>query len=105
MSAANASYGADWSDRQFTAMPDDAGLVSGNCATYLTIACPPQQLLGWASNGAMWGYFLGAAGQCAQYGYPGNCGNWVVYKPIEFSGVDAGFGSFRSRTSRRSPAT
>jgi prepilin-type N-terminal cleavage/methylation domain-containing protein len=95
LSAANSAYGADWSDRQFTAMPDDAGLVSGNCGAYLAIACPPQQLLGWAANGAMWGYFLGAGGQCAQYGYPGDCGNWVVYKPIEFTGADAGFGSFR----------
>ena len=96
LSAANASYGSDWNDRQFTAIPDDAGLASGNCGTYLSsIACPPQQLLGWDSSGAMWGYFLGAAGLCAQYGYPGNCGNWVVYKPIEFTGADAGFGSFR----------
>jgi prepilin-type N-terminal cleavage/methylation domain-containing protein len=96
LSAANAAYGADWSDRQFTAMPDDAGLVNGNCGAYLAqISCPPQQLLGWASNGLMWGYFLGNTGQCAQYGWPGNCGNWVVYKPIEFTGGDAGFGSFR----------
>jgi prepilin-type N-terminal cleavage/methylation domain-containing protein len=99
MSAANAAYGADWSDRQFTAIPDDAGLVSGNCAAYLTtVACPPQQLLGWGTNGGattMWGYFLGNSGQCAQYGYTGNCGNWSTYKPIEFTGVNAGFGSFR----------
>ena len=96
LSAANSAYGADWSDRQFTAIPDDAGLVQGNCGTYLAqVACPPQQLLGWAADGAMWGYFLGSAGLCGQYAYPGNCGNWVVYKPIEFTGADAGFGSFR----------
>ena len=99
LSAANSAYGADWSDRQFTAIPDDAGLVQGNCGTYLAqVACPPQQLLGWAADGAMWGYFLGSAGLCGQYAYPGNCGNWVVYKPIEFTGADAGFGSFRLRT-------
>jgi prepilin-type N-terminal cleavage/methylation domain-containing protein len=96
MGTANASYSADWSDRQFTAIPDDVGLVNGSCATYLQqVACPPQQLLGWAANGAMWGYFLGSTGLCGQYGYPGNCGNWVVYKPIEFTGADAAFGSFR----------
>ena len=98
MGTANANYGSDWADRQWTAIPDDAGLVSGNCVTYLTqVACPPQQLLGWASNGAMWGYFLGSQGLCATYGFPTSpCTiNWAVYKPIEFSGGDAGFGSFR----------
>jgi prepilin-type N-terminal cleavage/methylation domain-containing protein len=99
LSAANAAYGADWSDRQFTAMPDDAGLVGGNCGAYLqSVACPPQQLLGWQNNNGnatMWGYFLGSTGQCAQFGYTGNCGNWSTYKPIEFAGANAGFGSFR----------
>jgi prepilin-type N-terminal cleavage/methylation domain-containing protein len=92
--AANSSYGADWSDRQFTACPDDVGLVNGNCVTYTTtISCPPQQLVGWSASGAMWGYFIGT-GMCA--GYPGSCAeNWAVYKPIEFTGVDKGFGSFR----------
>jgi len=94
MSAANAAYGADWNDRQFTAAPDDAGLVAGNCTTYVTsIACPPQQLLGWSATGAMWGYFLGG-GLCASF--PGSCGqNWSVYKPIELSGPNDKFGSFR----------
>jgi prepilin-type N-terminal cleavage/methylation domain-containing protein len=94
LGAANAAYGADWNDRQFTACPDDAGLVNGNCVTYTTtIACPPQQLLGWAANGAMWGYFIGT-GKCA--GFPGSCNeNWAVYKPITFGGVDDKFGSFR----------
>lgn len=98
LSAANAAYGSDWSDRQFTAIPDDAGLVNGSCPTYLqTVACPPQQLLGWSGTGAMWGYFLGNTGLCQPYNYPPNpgCGNWVVYKPMQFTGGDAGFGSFR----------
>ncbi|MDZ4829046.1 MAG: prepilin-type N-terminal cleavage/methylation domain-containing protein [Phycisphaerae bacterium] len=94
MSAANSAYGADWNDRQFTACPDDAGLVNGNCVTYTTsIACPPQQLLGWAANGSIWGYFIGT-GKCSNF--PGSCAeNWAVYKPITFTGVDARFGSFR----------
>ena len=66
LASANELYAADWGDRQFTACPDDAGLVQGNCTTYLqTIACPPQQLLGW-EGGAIWGYFLGSSGKCAQ---------------------------------------
>ena len=61
LAAANEIYGGDWGDRQWTACPDDAGIVSGNCDQYKAqIACPPQQFLGWDVNGAMWGYFLGA---------------------------------------------
>ncbi|MFO0827894.1 MAG: prepilin-type N-terminal cleavage/methylation domain-containing protein [Phycisphaerales bacterium] len=94
MSAANAAYGADWNDRQWTACPDDAGLVNGNCTTYVTtIACPPQFMLGWAGTGAMWGYFLGG-GLCSSF--PGTCGqNWSVYKPIEFGTANDKFGGFR----------
>ncbi|MBL9147908.1 MAG: prepilin-type N-terminal cleavage/methylation domain-containing protein [Phycisphaerae bacterium] len=94
LGAANAAYGADWNDRQFTACPDDAGLVNGNCQQYVTtIACPPQQLLGWTAQGAMIGYYLGG-GLCSAF--PGSCGqNWSVYKPLEFGGPNDKFGSFR----------
>lgn len=98
LGTANANYSADWADRQWTAIPDDAGLVGGNCVQYVqTISCPPQQLLGWSSDGAMWGYFLGSQGLCAPYGFPGSpcTTNWAVYKPIEWTGGDARFGSFR----------
>lgn len=96
LASANEIYGGDWGDRQFTAMPDDAGLVNGNCDQYKQqIACPPQQLLGWDTNGSMWGYFIGTGGRCTQYGYPGNCGNWVVHLPIAFSGASVGYGAFR----------
>jgi len=96
LASANETYAGDWGDRQFTCVPDDAGLVQGNCATYLSqIACPPQQLLGWDVTGAMWGYFIGSGGKCAQFGYPGNCGNWVVHLPIGLGGADSGFGAFR----------
>ncbi|MFN5495413.1 MAG: type II secretion system protein [bacterium] len=102
LGTANEFYAGDWADRQFTAMPDDAGLVAGNCQQYLgTIACPPQQLLGWDSTTvpgqqAMWGYFLGSSGKCQGLGYPGQpCVNWGVYTPIAFTGQDAGYGAFR----------
>jgi prepilin-type N-terminal cleavage/methylation domain-containing protein len=94
LAAANETYAGDWGERQFTGIPDDAGLVQGNCGTYLAqIACPPQQLLGWDVSGAMWGYFIGNTGRCQPYGYPGNCGNWVVHQPIGLSG---GYGCFRA---------
>ncbi len=48
-------------------------------------------MLGWGSNGALWGYFIGS-GACGSYGYPGNCGNWSVYTPLDFT---TQHGSFR----------
>ena len=94
LASANELYASDWGDRQFTMCPDDAGTVNGNCDTYkVQIACPPQALLGW-DGAAMWGYFIGTGGKCSQFGYPGNCGNWVVHKPIGFPAND-GFGAFR----------
>lgn len=91
---AHACYAGDWNDRQWTALPYDVGQYGGNCSTYLSQsgACPPQQLLGFDSNGAMWAYYLGSSGACAAPGYPGNCGNWTAYRPIEFeSGWGAAF--------------
>jgi prepilin-type N-terminal cleavage/methylation domain-containing protein len=94
MGTACAGYGADWNDRQWTAGPDDAGLFQGQCSNYLqNAACPPQMILGWSSGGGMWGYWLGSEGNCNIS--VGNCGNWPVYKAIEFTGADRGFGYFR----------
>jgi hypothetical protein len=96
LAAAHEAYSQTFSGKQFGVMPEDAGAVGGNCSSYVnSIACPPPLLLGLGPNGAWWGYYLGSFGLCAQYSYPGSCGNWVAYKPIEFSGADAGFGSFR----------
>ena len=85
LASSNEVYAGDWGDRQFTAIPDDVGLVQGNCTTYLSqIACPPQQFLGWEVNGAIWGYFLGSSGKCAQFGWPEACYNWIIYIPFQF---------------------
>ena len=94
LASANELYASDWGDRQFTIIPDDAGTANGNCTTYCqNIACPPQALLGW-DGGAIWGYFIGSTGKCAAFGYPGNCGNWVVHLPINLVPND-GFGAWR----------
>ena len=54
LAAANATYGADYADHQFTAAGDDFGLVQGNCNTYInTVTCPPQQIAGWDMNGGL----------------------------------------------------
>jgi len=96
LAAAQEAYSGDWNDRQFTPIPDDAGLAGGECAKYIeTIGCPSPQLLGFDTDGAMWGYFLGAAGKCAPSQYPGSCDNWAAYTPIAFDGPHAGFGAFR----------
>jgi len=97
MAAANATYGADYSDRQFTASADDMGLAGGICQTYINeIGCIGQQLLGWDQNGGLWGYWLGGGALCPA-NYPGDCGNWIVYWPNSFSftGTEGGFGYYR----------
>jgi prepilin-type N-terminal cleavage/methylation domain-containing protein len=100
LAVASEHYAADWSDRQFTSIPDDAGVTGGSCQTYLTqVACPPQQIIGHDTFG-IWGYFLGSSGRCAGFGWPEACFNWMVYVPIHFGnnfnpGGGSGFGSFR----------
>jgi len=88
LKAANFTYAADWADRHFTAMPDDAGLVGGNCAAYVSqVACPSQQLLGFASDGGLWGYWI-AGPLCPQN--VGQCGNWAVLQPFTFTDPGSG---------------
>jgi prepilin-type N-terminal cleavage/methylation domain-containing protein/prepilin-type processing-associated H-X9-DG protein len=97
MAAANATYGADYADRQFTASADDMGLAgAAGCPEYISnIGCLGQQILGWDNNGGLWGYWLGG-GMCPG-NYPGDCGNWIVYWPNSWglTGVDGGFGYYR----------
>ena len=100
LAAANYSYGADWTDRQFTACPDDFGLAPGanpvaKCTNYISqIACPPQQILGWDTGGGLWGFWIGG-GLCPG-NYPGSCAyNATVTYPVEFVGPNQFFGSFR----------
>lgn len=80
---AQATYGADWADRHFTACPDDLGLVAGDGTAYTTkIGCPSQQLLGFATDGGLWGYWVGGAICGTANPYPGN---WQVIKPFVFA--------------------
>ena len=88
MSKANFAYAADWSDRHFTAIPDDAGQVQGSCANYVaTVACPSQQLLGFDTGGGLWGYWV--AGALCPQGV-GQCGNWQVLLPMVWSAPGGG---------------
>ena len=98
LASANEVYAGDWGERQFTAIPDDFGLVGGNCDQYKSqVACPPPQFLGWDGNG-IWGYFLGSGGKCPNW--PEACYNWIIYIPMQFgTGSNPGggnsYGSFR----------
>ena len=88
MSAACNAYGADYNDRQFTAIPDDFGaFATGNwnqcCQAYTAVQCVPQQVLGWDDNGGLWGYWIaGTPQRCA--GWPGTCGNVIVYVACDY---------------------
>jgi hypothetical protein len=79
---ANACYAADWNDRQWTALPYDA---LSTCTLELNRGCIPQQILGRGPGGPIWGYYLGGAGRCSSEGWPGSCGNYGVYVPIDFA--------------------
>jgi prepilin-type N-terminal cleavage/methylation domain-containing protein len=91
MSAASAAYSADYNDRQFTSIPDDFGAFStGNwiqcCQAYCQSQCFPQQVLGWDDNGGLWGYWVACQpARCA--GWPGTCGNIIVYLACDYWGT------------------
>ncbi|MFM8697625.1 MAG: prepilin-type N-terminal cleavage/methylation domain-containing protein [Phycisphaerales bacterium] len=59
LSAACVAYGADYNDRQYTAVPDETGMYGNYCVaacTALTATqCLPQMILGWDSGGGLWG--------------------------------------------------
>ena len=90
LSAACAAYGADYNDRQYTAVPDETGLY-GNyptdaCSKLTASQCIPQMILGWDQNGGLWGYWCKGAGPQRCGNWPGTCGNFIVYIPIDFGG-------------------
>ena len=99
LSAACNAYGADYNDRQFTAVPDECGMygdaITGACTAITATQCIPQMILGWDSGGGLWGYWVaGAPARCA--GWPGNCGNFVTYQACDFWGASARWeGSWR----------
>ena len=88
MVAACSAYGADYNDRQYTAVPDEVGLY-GNwgaaCGGITATQCIPQMVLGWDSGGGLWGYWIaGQPARCA--GWPGTCGNFIVYQACDYWG-------------------
>lgn len=86
-------YAADFNDRQFTAAPDDLGVVGGNCNAYGSeFGCHPALIAGWGCDGLLYRY----SGSCpGMDGLGSHCsGHEWAYRPMGFSGLTLGIGSF-----------
>ena len=82
-------YAADWNDRQFTAVPDDLGVVGGSCGAYAAkFGCHPTLFAGIGCNNTYWAFW----GACGGFG---NCGsNSISMRPLLFD-PDVPIGVFR----------
>jgi prepilin-type N-terminal cleavage/methylation domain-containing protein len=101
LGAACAAYGADYNDRQFTAVPDEIGMYGNYCVDACTqmslTQCIPQMLLGWDANGGLWGYWLkGTPERCRNW--PRTCGeNFVTYQACDYWGTCGSSSSGQTR--------
>jgi len=93
LGTAHALYASDNNGLQWCAHRSEFGLTNGNCNQYLQLECPPQLILGQDLNGGLWGYWL-SGGVCPP-NYPGNCGNWAIYQPMDFGGTTGYSGAWR----------
>lgn len=100
LAVANDTYAADWADRQFTACPDDMGLVQGKGAEYARrIGCMGQQIVGYDADGTLWGWWCG--GSICRTNVPGDPDYWNDSFDFAFtphSPTNPYFGSFRLPT-------
>ena len=77
LSVACDTYSADWGDRQWTAVPDDAGLVGGNGPQYgELVGCMGQMFAGYDNIGQLWAYWCAGPLCGANSGYPGDEDYW-----------------------------
>jgi prepilin-type N-terminal cleavage/methylation domain-containing protein len=101
LGAACAAYGADYNDRQFTAVPDEIGMYGNYCVDACNqmsqTQCIPQMLLGWDANGGLWGYWLkGTPERCRTW--PRTCGeNFVTYQACDYWGTCGSSSSGQTR--------
>jgi hypothetical protein len=88
--AAMECYAADWSNRQFTAVPDDLGVVGGDCEAYADeFGCYPPLFAGVGCDGLNWA----AWGSCAPFS--SLCAsNIVLTRPINLD-PEAPYGVYR----------
>jgi prepilin-type N-terminal cleavage/methylation domain-containing protein len=91
-------YGADFQDRQWTAVADDLGLpqYAGKCSNFATKRCSAQLTLGFDSAGTAVGFFIPQATQCGVQASTANCNVEKAYWPCDFNLAGTGnFGSWR----------
>jgi hypothetical protein len=93
LGAAHALYANDNDGLQWCAHRSEFGLTNGNCNQYLQLECPPQLILGQDQAGGLWGVLAQRRHLPAHV--PGNCGNWVIYQPMDFGGITNYTGSWR----------
>ncbi|MCA9284594.1 MAG: hypothetical protein KDA22_05245 [Phycisphaerales bacterium] len=84
LASAHACYAADWDDRQFVALTEEAGLAGDDCGQLIaSYPCPPQLLLGFSEDQDLYGYYL----PCGIF--PGSCaGGYAFYQPVSFGSDD-----------------
>ena len=100
LAVSNDTYAIDWANRQFTAVPDDIGIVGGNSTFYSQeVGCMEQLIAGEDAQGEIWGWWRGG-GLCRDQ-YPGDQVTWEacferLYLPMDFDRPS--LGSFRLPT-------
>ncbi|MCE9619778.1 MAG: prepilin-type N-terminal cleavage/methylation domain-containing protein [Planctomycetes bacterium] len=91
-------YGADFQDRQWTAVADDLGLpaYAGDCTKFSLKRCSAQLVLGFTTDGTSIGFFIPQAPTCGVQAPNANCNVAKAYWPCDFNLSGTGnFGSWR----------
>ncbi len=89
-------YGADFQDRQWTALADDIGRDGGNCDVFAQKRCSAQLVLGFTQDGASIGFFIPQAPSCGVKPPNPTCDVAKAYWPCDFNMNGTGnFGSWR----------
>ena len=92
---ASGVYGADFQDRQWTAVSDDLG-QAGTCDVFSKKRCSAQLTLGYKEDGSAAGFFIPQAASCGVQSTSANCQYAKAYWPCDFNMAGTGnFGSWR----------
>lgn len=90
LGAAHDCYAADWSGRQFVALPDDLGVAGGSCLEYINnVGCIPPLLVGYDGFAfpSLWGFYVSSSGRCggsAPSSFPSGSCNLTHLRPLSF---------------------
>jgi len=92
------TYGADFQDRQWTAIAENIGgdPNNGDCSKYAAKRCSAQLVLGFDKDGASVGFFIPIAADCGGKIASATCDVAKAYWPCDFDLAKTGnFGSWR----------